>query len=244
MRRLLISFQTRVRPWVMACFGERVARDKRERNHRFLEEALELVQACGCSKSEAYQIVDYVYGRETGEKRQEVGGVMVTLAALCLAHDIDMHRAGEIELQRIWGKVDQIRRKQLAKPKFTSKAVATFTPWTNAAQDVLAERERQILPLLVGGEDRPCEQDDQHKFGQLALAAAAYTLSATHLGRELRCSDGRGDNYVMHRLWPWDEARWKPKSAREDLVRAGALILAEIERIDRRIKQIAFEVAR
>lgn len=42
---------------------------------------------------------------------------MVTLAALCLAQDLDMHAAGETELARIWTKVEQIRAKQAAKPK-------------------------------------------------------------------------------------------------------------------------------
>lgn len=94
-----------------------IAGDPVERNHRFVEEALELAQACGCSASEAHQLVDYVYGRPVGEKAQEVGGVMVTLAALCLAQGLDMHEAGEIELARIWTKVEAIRAKQAAKPK-------------------------------------------------------------------------------------------------------------------------------
>lgn len=111
------SFQNRVHPWMQACFGPAISSDKIERNHRFLEESLELVQATGCSKSEAYQLVDYVYGRPTGEKHQEIGGVMVTLAALCLAQDEDMHVAGEDELKRIWTKADKIRAKQAAKPK-------------------------------------------------------------------------------------------------------------------------------
>lgn len=101
----------------MACFGEMIADDREERNHRFLEEALELVQACGCTASEAHQLVDYVFDREIGEQRQEVGGVMVTLAALCLANALDMHDAGEVELARIWTKVEAIRAKQAAKPK-------------------------------------------------------------------------------------------------------------------------------
>lgn len=42
---------------------------------------------------------------------------MVTLAALCLANDADMHAAGWVELDRIWGKVEAIRAKQAAKPK-------------------------------------------------------------------------------------------------------------------------------
>lgn len=111
------SFQSRVQPWMLACFGEMIAGDREERNHRFLEEALELVQSTGCTESEAHQLVDYVYGRAIGEPNQEVGGVMVTLAALCLANALDMHEAGETELARIWTKVEQIRAKQAAKPK-------------------------------------------------------------------------------------------------------------------------------
>lgn len=79
-----IPFQQRVQPWMMACFGPAISADFRERNHRFFEESSELVQACGMSKEEAHMLVDYVYGRPVGEKLQEVGGVMVTLAALCL----------------------------------------------------------------------------------------------------------------------------------------------------------------
>lgn len=101
----------------MVCFGGMIAGDREERNHRFLEEALELVQACGCPAEDAHQLVDYVYGRPVGEPTQEVGGVMVTLAALCLANGIDMAASGETELARIWTKVDAIRAKQAAKPK-------------------------------------------------------------------------------------------------------------------------------
>ena len=111
------TFQQRIQPWMLACFGAEIAADKAERNHRFLEEALELVQATGCSAGEAHQLVDYVYGRPVGEPVQEIGGVMVTLAALCLAHGMDMHGAAETELARIWTKVEQIRAKQAAKPK-------------------------------------------------------------------------------------------------------------------------------
>jgi hypothetical protein len=110
-------FQARVQPWMMACFGAMISGDREERNHRFLEEALELVQSTGCTAQEAHQLVDYVYGRAVGEPHQEVGGVMVTLAALCLANDLDMHDAAETELVRIWTKVEQIRAKQAAKPK-------------------------------------------------------------------------------------------------------------------------------
>lgn len=111
------EFQDRVHSWMLACFGEEIAGDSIERNHRFLEEALELVQACGCTRDEAHQLVDYVFNRPLGEREQEVGGVMVTLAALCLAQHLDMRVAGETELARVWTKIEVIRAKQATKPK-------------------------------------------------------------------------------------------------------------------------------
>lgn len=116
-RKDAASFQQRVEPWMMACFGPAIAADATERNHRFLEEALELVQSCGATQAEVRHLVDYVYGRPAGETAQEIGGVMVTLAALCLAHGQDMHAAGETELARIWTKLEQIRARQLTKPR-------------------------------------------------------------------------------------------------------------------------------
>ena len=112
------GFQDRIQPWMLECFGPEIAADPVERNHRFIEESLELVQACGATADECHQLVDYVFGRPQGEIDQEVGGVMVTLAALCLAHDLDMHESGERELHDIWTKVDQIRAKHAAKPKY------------------------------------------------------------------------------------------------------------------------------
>lgn len=124
------TFQDAVRKWLLACFGEEIANDKIERNHRFLEEALELVQACGCTQSEAHQLVDYVFGRPLGEIGQEVGGVMNTLAALCLAHDRDMMVDGETEMRRVWTMVEKIRAKQAAKPKHSPlPEVAAPEPW-------------------------------------------------------------------------------------------------------------------
>jgi len=123
------TFQQRVRPWMMACFGPAISADVIERNHRFLEESLELIQSTGCTKSEAHQLVDYVYGRPAGDTAQEVGGVMVTLAALCLAHPgLDMHRCGEVELARIWTMVEKIRAKQAAKPKHSPLPERPATP--------------------------------------------------------------------------------------------------------------------
>lgn len=112
-----LSFQNRVNEGMQVCFGAEISKDKVERNHRFIEEALELVQSLGATKSECHQLVDYVFDRNIGEPVQEAGGVMVTLAALCLSQNMNMDEAGELELKRIWTKVDAIREKQAAKPK-------------------------------------------------------------------------------------------------------------------------------
>ncbi|WP_414440488.1 hypothetical protein [Burkholderia sp. 22PA0106] len=126
-------FQACVQPWMLECFGPVIAADRIERNHRFLEEALELAQALGCTASEAHQLVNYTFGRPIGEPAQEVGGVMVTLAALCLASGLDMHQAGETELTRISepAMVLKIRAKQAAKPKHSPlpQGVPARTPY-------------------------------------------------------------------------------------------------------------------
>jgi len=114
-----MSFQSEVDSWMMQCFGRAITDDTVERNHRFLEESLELVQACGCSQSEAHQLVDYVFNRPVGEVSQEVGGVMVTLAALCTAQCVRMDEDGKEELDRVWTKIEQIRAKQAAKPRYS-----------------------------------------------------------------------------------------------------------------------------
>ncbi|MEE4461971.1 hypothetical protein V2S84_07535 [Azotobacter chroococcum] len=96
-----------------------------------------------------------------------------------------------------------------------------------AARDVLTERRRQIE------QEQWCpEHDDQYTRGQLASAAASYATSAYWH------AIGHG-TYEPPPRWPWGESNWKPTTARRDLVKAGALILAEIERLDRleRIRQ-------
>ncbi|HEY9027270.1 MAG TPA: hypothetical protein VIP05_23460, partial [Burkholderiaceae bacterium] len=142
------SYQQRVDPWLLACFGDEIARDKQERNHRFLEEAVELAQACDCTASEAHQLVDYVFGRPAGERAQEVGGVMVTLAALCLSHQIDMHEAGEVELKRIWTKVEKIREKQRAKPKHSPLPAAMPEPTVRV--DLLRNLQAWLVCRTIG----------------------------------------------------------------------------------------------
>lgn len=88
--------------------------------------------------------------------------------------------------------------------------------------DVQAERRRQ-----VEAEGWTPEHDDEHADGQMARAAACYALAGSSAP-----SDGTAA-LLVSLAWPWDEQWWKPSTARRDMVKACALALAEIERLDR-----------
>lgn len=95
---------------------------------------------------------------------------------------------------------------------------------TVAVKAVLAERQRQ-----VDVEGWTPEHDDKYGKGELLRAAKAYFAHAT--GRALSLPDGERAGIPFG--WPWDKKWWKPKTPRQNLVRAGALALAEIERLKR-----------
>ena len=109
-------FQQRVAEWLAACFSPSGGSDREERVYRFFEEALELAQASGCSREDAHRLVNYVFSRPVGRPELEVGGVMVTLAGLCVAARIDMNDAANRELERNWARIDAIRNKRANKP--------------------------------------------------------------------------------------------------------------------------------
>lgn len=95
---------------------------------------------------------------------------------------------------------------------------------SKACVDVLAERRRQ-----VEAEGWTPEHDNEHADGQLAKAAACYAV-----GWKIDVYQRFGfHQYRRFQMWPWHLKWWKPKDRRHDLVRAAALIIAEIERLDR-----------
>lgn len=112
-----MSYQARVRDWVRACFGQEVSRDVKERGFRFLEEALELMQASGCSKEDVLRLVDYTYNRPKGAVRVELGQTGLTLVAFADALGVELNDQLEAELEHVWKDLDRIRQKWLTKPK-------------------------------------------------------------------------------------------------------------------------------
>lgn len=88
-------------------------------------------------------------------------------------------------------------------------------------EEIAAERQRQI-----DAEGWTPEHDDTHSNGEMAQAAGCYVAHASWSRFEF-------NRDPWWQLWPWDLSWWKPKDKRRDLIRAAALIVAEIERLDR-----------
>ncbi|RAH37441.1 hypothetical protein [Halomonas sp. SL1] len=107
------------------------------------------------------------------------------------------------------------------------------SPQSRAYADVYRERMRQ---LSLEGFSR--ERDDGYQDGELAKAAGCYALSvAWPFDRP-----GASGPTNIPQLWPgrWSKKWWKPsREPRRNLVKAGALILAEIERLDRAAERAA-----
>lgn len=117
---------------------------------------------------------------------------------------------------------------------------AEYYSWSNRASEegwfdpddyspgaiaILEERNRQETE-----EGWTPEHDDQHVGGDIAHAAVCYAWFAA-------ISDGLRNSFMSSPppTWPetWDVAWWKPEDRRRELVKAGALIAAEIDRLDR-----------
>ncbi|QXN71477.1 hypothetical protein RCHOTPOCKET_48 [Rhodobacter phage RcHotPocket] len=143
-------------------------------------------------------------------------------------HEASAIRRGGIEWLQAWRRAVE---DQAAKDKTPSAGLADHAQrptirepdeasiWnlSRALQDVADERQRQRE-----AEGWTLDHDDGHAGGELARAGACYAL---HAGVDL------GGQTPL--FWPWSKEWFKPKNARRDLVRAAALIVAEIERGDR-----------
>lgn len=94
------------------------------------------------------------------------------------------------------------------------EALHIRNPLSPGALAIVAERRRQIE-----AEGWTPDHDLDHAPGELARHGACYALALT-----------RDAHPPVH--WTWDDAWWKPADFRRNLVKAGALILAELDRAD------------
>lgn len=134
------------------------------------------------------------------------------------------------------------------KPPFPSKGPPLSQQVSgsiDAAESILVEIAQERLRQIEGEGWTP-EHDDEHGDGELALAAACYALpvhrrTKTVVADEVfngRAQAGDVETYPIGQSnvpepWPWLGKWWKPGDRRGDLLKAGALIVAEIERLDR-----------
>lgn len=101
--------------------------------------------------------------------------------------------------------------------------LANFHVLTPAEDRVIAERRRQVTE-----EGWTPEHDDQHATGEMAVAAGCYALACG-------IPEKRRRRFIEHAPaeWPWARRWWKPTTPMRDLEKAAALIIAEMERIER-----------
>lgn len=103
--------------------------------------------------------------------------------------------------------------------------------------EIAAVRQKQIAK----GYDAP--HDDQHTGGELRFAAASFALRAGRYGdapvfaslglAPMRAKVNFGWVGIGNVLWPWVEDFPYHMPVRDRLLAAAALIVAEIERLDR-----------
>lgn len=104
-----------------------------------------------------------------------------------------------------------------AKSRISELEAANILP---AVMRLVAERKRQIA-----AEGWTPAHDDEHVFGELATAAACYAWRAVW--------QTAAENDEPPNNWPWDDAWWKPDTQERMLEKAGAMIVAELERLER-----------
>lgn len=108
--------------------------------------------------------------------------------------------------------VQQLRQKQ----EFLSAALELPG---STLRDIAAERARQPS----------ADVDDKYTPGELAEAGASLALCAYDFCKPLHQRPSNPPCW-----WPWSRSKWKARPTREALVRAAALIAAEIDAYDRR----------
>lgn len=129
-----------------------------------------------------------------------------------VADVVAWHKDGEERTCDIrWRRFDVEPGPLYAVPQIAPIFIGFDFAFPKAWNDVMDERIRQSTE-----EGNTKEHDDVHIDGELASAAICYMNPS-----------------LAESYWPWSDNWWKPTNYRRNLVKAGALILAEIERFDR-----------
>lgn len=172
--------------------------------------------ACG-SKTTEYRL----YGRCWNERTCTVGRPVILscgygkanrLRGTIKAFAVDNHPDSRPDFVSLYGK-----GKKAACITIALSMSQVFIDLLNGPELIRAERERQ-----VSQEGWTPEHDDTHMRGEMARAAMSYARPGV-----------TSQTHPMD-VWPWHNKWWKPSDDPiRNLVKAGALIAAEIDRLRR-----------
>lgn len=168
------------------------------------------------------------------------------IEAVAVMYDVDGEIIGKAQLHDAW---EQVVNSTSIIPLYPQEYVDSLIAKLEAAQKELsAANEKPLTPVIleianerrrqISVEGWTPEHDDQHSSGELAGAAGCY---AKHVNARQWCFKNNPDDYQCELEpsgWPWEPKWWKPKNPRSDLIRAAALIVAELERLDRASKLV------
>lgn len=149
-------------------------------------------------------------------------GLIAALSTWVLAPEPGRDSGGGLKVQeahcpRCWCKSWYPAKKgEIEKPKRGDELIAL-------------ERIRQKRFLGYG----PEKDDEAHPGGELAGMAACYALNACGFTEPQTLELFMAQVGCNVRIWPVAGEHWKPRGKIDDLVRAGALIAAEIDRLQR-----------
>ena len=111
-------------------------------------------------------------------------------------------------------------------PKHQQDTLSERASMSTGIELIAAERERQVTQ-----EGWTADHDAEHTHDELANAAACYSMSED----QRRYFDAFAGVFIdlQKEIWPWGASWWKPSSDNriKELVKAGALIAAEIDRL-------------
>lgn len=103
--------------WTTQTFGSLYLIHKKERLFRFMEEALETVQAGGMTEDELSQVIRQVYDRPADpDIKKEIGGALITLGTLAEAFGTRLDFCFRMAMARCWRDQDKIRIRHFTKP--------------------------------------------------------------------------------------------------------------------------------
>ncbi len=116
----------------------------------------------------------------------------------------------------------ELERLRVENASFSETIKMLANQFTNGAGLIAQERRRQI-------EEEGFDQkhDEQHSAVDLAVAGACYALAGV-VNDPAEPIIGP----VVKEYWPFAKKWWKPKDDRRNLIRAGALIAAALDRLE------------